>query len=1013
MSPRHSRSLRAWLAIGLGAAANAAAAGVPGSVPLLLGVVVPTRFANRRQPGWALRAGALVGLASASPALAGYCLVLALVSVLLAGRSLPERLMLMPLLALPVAALVLWLQPPLASWPLGLALLTLNGLLAQFASHLLFDLPEAAGPQRLPALRSLLTSRFTTTLAPALFAGLLLVGQWHWTGLARDQANATARGNAHMIEYVEEHVGEHLRAVAQAADDASAAAQRPGLVGLRQRLQGFLTLLVTDANGHLTDFHAPGVKASPGPVADRDYFLQPRASGQPYVSGAFRGRGFGTDLLVAVSAPYFDAAGRFAGVVEGSLSLSRMQQRLQAMATDGALELVLRDAAGSVVISTLETGGHPLAEDDSRLRPASDGRFLPLNASRDHLLVERPLPTLGWQLATLSPLAPLAGQQTLGHLLLGLACLTGLALIHWLSSRFVLGLSGPLDQLLGHIRAIDLEHPASLQPLTLEVGFAELAELRRDFNAMLARLAELDQRLRDALQAQAELNRELEQRVTRRTEDLREALARARQLAEAKSTFLANMSHELRTPLTSILGYAELGMATEAASPARDEALQTIRRQGEHLLAVVNDVLDAGRVESGSLRVEVAAVGIDALLRDLRDAFGDRARAGGLQLRMRVDPGMPPAVIGDPLRLRQVLINLLGNALKFTPQGWVELRLRRCLSVLVFSVRDSGVGLDAQARARLFQPFSQADLSTTRRFGGSGLGLFISRRLCEAMGGRLSVHARPGKGSRFTVVFPATLAAAGAATEPGPATSSAPPRLRGRVLVADDVEDLRRLVVALVRATGAEVRDCGNGEEALQLAERWAPDLLLMDMHMPVMDGMQATRLLRQRGLRAPVVALTADVLAEDRRRFLDAGCDEVLHKPIHREALHRLLQQHLPAATGVADMAGFPAALAELRLRYARRLGTEMQELEDLHENAEHQPLLEKLHTLKGSAGTFGFAEVSQAAAALEAALRAADSEPGAEAAAWRALQVALQSALVPVGEDGGGAAGNGTLAP
>jgi CheY-like chemotaxis protein len=234
--------------------------------------------------------------------------------------------------------------------------------------------------------------------------------------------------------------------------------------------------------------------------------------------------------------------------------------------------------------------------------------------------------------------------------------------------------------------------------------------------------------------------------------------------------------------------------------------------------------------------------------------------------------------------------------------------------------------------------------------------------------------------------------------------------------VADDVEDLRRLVVTLVRATGAEVRDCGNGEEALQLVERWAPDLLLMDMHMPVMDGMQATRLLRQRGLRAPVVALTADVLAEDRRRFLDAGCDEVLHKPIRREALHRLLQQHLlPAAAkaaGVADASGFPAAFAELRQRYAQRLVAELQELEALHENAEHLTLLEKLHTLKGSAGTFGFAAISQAAAALEASLRAADSEPGAEAAAWRALQAALRSATAPAREDGGEAAGNGTLA-
>ena len=1015
------RSLRALLTILLGAAANAVAIGTPGSLPLLLGVVVPTRFANRGQPGWALLAGVLVGLATGSLALAGFGLLLALLSVGLSRRSLAWRLTLMPLLALPAAAGVLLVDPPLVPWPMAISLLCLNALLAQFASYLLFDLPgfqtSTADPaQRLPSLRSLLTSRFTIALAPGLFVGLLLVGQWYWSTRAGDQAADVARSNAQMLAYVEEHVGEHLRAVAQAADDASASDAVPGLVGLRTRLQGFLTLLVTDAQGRLIDFHAPGSQVAPAPVDDRDYFIRPRDTGLPFVSGVFRGRGFGSDPLVAVSAPYFDDAGRFRGVVEGSLSLDAMRERLQDMARGGGLHVVLRDATQRVVVSSLQRYPPTEQVDDALLDAAQQRGGLPLNVAGDHLLVEQPLPQLGWSLATLRPLAPLAKEQTAGHLLLGVLCLSGLALIHWLSARFVLTLSGPLDQLLGHIRGIDLAKPGALRPLALEARFAELAELREDFNALLQRLGELDQGLRAALLDQAMLNQDLEQRVARRTEDLREALLRARQLADAKSIFLANMSHELRTPLTSILGYAELAMGEEASHGAREEALRTIHRQGEHLLAVVNDVLDAGRIESGSLRVEALPVSLDGLLRDLQDTFAERARVRGIRLRVVADAGLPPALIADPLRLRQVLINLLGNALKFTAQGTVTLRARRCLGALVLSVSDTGVGIDETARSRLFLPFSQADLSTTRRFGGSGLGLYISRRLCETMGGRLTVHSRPGAGSRFAVLFPLTLAAttlpsAGAtAVQQGHAI----PRLQGRVLVADDVEDLRRLVCLLVSACGAEVRECGDGSEALQLAASWSPDLVLMDMHMPVMDGIQATRALRERGLRTPVVALTADVLAEDRRRFLDAGCDEVLHKPIRREALQGVLHRYLqPAAEGATTQ---PPALRfdDLRQRYAQRLGAESEQLERLRETGEHQALLEKLHTLKGSAGTFGFAAVSAASAALETVLRDSAPPPGAEDQAFARLLASLEEALAPAPyaqEDGGTPTAGGTL--
>lgn len=964
----------ALLATAMGAAANALAMGVPGALPLLLGLVVPVRFANRGQPYWAVASGLAVGLATQDAVLLAFCALLAALSVALAGRSLSWRLLWTPLLAVSLSGVLLWLAPPLVPWPLALALLAVNALLAQFASHLLFDVPERNRTRPLPTLRRLLTSSFTVTLTPALFIGLLVVGQSYWSGLAADAVEAARRVNLQIGVYVEEHVGEHLRAVAQAADDASASGGEPSLYGLRQRLEGFLTLLVTDAKGAARSFHAPGATVQPAPVGDRSYFRTPRDTGLPYVSDVFRGRGFGSDALVAVSAPYVDASGRFAGIVEGSLSLEAMQRRLASMADSEGLDAVLRDAGGTVVASTLP--GFQVNEqvDAAQFAPAPGGRRLPLSASGDTVLIDAALPSLGWRLTTLAPLAPIARVQTLGHLLLGLACLAGLWLIHWLSARFVRSLSGPLDQLLVHIRMIDLDEPASLRPVALEARFAELAELHGDFNAMLSRLADLDARLRTALRNQAELNRELEQRVTRRTEDLNDALTKARQLAEAKTVFLANMSHELRTPLTSILGYAELAMQPDARPGTLGDSLQTIRRQGEHLLGVVNDVLDAGRIESGELRVEATPVGIAELLADLESTFAARARERGIALRIVIDPDLPGAVIADPLRLRQVLINLLGNAVKFTEQGWVQLRARRCLRALVFSVRDSGIGLDAETRSRLFLPFSQADLSTTRRFGGSGLGLFISRRLCEAMGGRLGVHGRPGRGSRFSLVFPLSLGAKAPATALRELTAEPRvPRLAGEVLVADDVDDLRRLLVAMVEATGARVRACANGLEVLDALAGQPADLVLMDMHMPLMDGQEATRRLRAAGQRMPIVAVTADVLPEDRRRFLAAGCDTVLHKPIRRDELYALLADCLtevgpPEITGSTGLA---ARLDSLRQRYLERLAEDAVQLEILFHDGNRVALLESLHKLKGSAGTFGFGAVSAAAARLEAILQ------------------------------------------
>ncbi len=391
---------------------------------------------------------------------------------------------------------------------------------------------------------------------------------------------------------------------------------------------------------------------------------------------------------------------------------------------------------------------------------------------------------------------------------------------------------------------------------------------------------------------------------------------RAKELAEAanaaKSAFLANMSHEIRTPMTAILGFAEILLEAEnaeGAPPGRHDALLTIQRNGEHLLTVINDILDLSKVEAGKMDVERAACAPGEVIREVEALMRQKAQEAGLGFDVVFEGGVPAVISTDAARLRQILINLVGNAIKFTSQGSVTMIVRlvndACEAVLEFDVVDTGIGMTAAQVARLFQPFMQADSSTTRRFGGTGLGLTISKRLANLLGGDVViVESTPGKGTRFraSVAVGDTTGVALVDNRPesaehqavGASTAgdSAETVLAGcRVLLAEDGPDNQRLITMFLEKAGAEVVVVENGQAAVDaaLAARnrdAAFDVVLMDMQMPVMDGYSATGALRRAGYAAPIIALTAHAMASDRDKCLSAGCDDYAVKPINRAAL-------------------------------------------------------------------------------------------------------------------------------
>jgi PAS domain S-box-containing protein len=501
--------------------------------------------------------------------------------------------------------------------------------------------------------------------------------------------------------------------------------------------------------------------------------------------------------------------------------------------------------------------------------------------------------------------------------------------------------------------------------------------------------------------------------------ELLEAKATAEAASRAKSAFVANMSHEIRTPMTAILGYADLLTHPTQTDDERKRCIQTIRRNGEHLLAVINDILDVSKIEAGKMTVEKIAAGPCQVVTDVAALMKVRALDKNLAFDVRYVGSIPQAIETDPTRLRQILMNLIGNAIKFTHSGGIKLLVSMASSPdvanprLRFDVIDTGVGLTKEQLGTLFRPFAQADSSTTRKFGGTGLGLTISKRLANMLGGDLTVTSEPGSGSTFSLTVQtgplfgvAMLDSPQALTEAADTTAhrSEQVRLDGRVLLAEDGPDNRVLITFYLKQAGLEVVEVENGalarDRALDALKKGNPfDLILMDMQMPELDGYGATAALRKAGYRNPIVALTAHAMGGDREKCLAAGCDEFAVKPIDHDALMTTLRKFLtekPAKPETADATRAattaipnPAADADSTLsklmakpgtaklveRFLSGLPQRIAAMQQAVSIKDFNQLKVLSHQLKGAAGGYGFAAVSQVAARVEAAVAAGDA--------------------------------------
>ncbi|WP_411286460.1 PAS domain S-box protein [Phenylobacterium sp.] len=474
--------------------------------------------------------------------------------------------------------------------------------------------------------------------------------------------------------------------------------------------------------------------------------------------------------------------------------------------------------------------------------------------------------------------------------------------------------------------------------------------------------------------------------------ELKQAKAAAESASRTKSDFLASMSHEIRTPMNAIMGIADL-LAKTPLSPEQDKYVQIFRRSGDNLLNLINDILDLSKVEASQLDLERTGFSLSDHLEKVIEMVAPRANEKGLALAFEIAPGVSNDLVGDPTRLRQVLLNLLGNAIKFTEAGGVSLRVESdgdtgVPTALRFTVSDTGIGIAHDKLAHIFERFTQADSSTTRRFGGSGLGLTISKRLVELMEGRIWVASEVDKGSTFAFAIPFEIwvEASRPASAPVGMGAEAPlPALH--ILMAEDSPDNCTIALAYLEDTPYRIDIAETGVIACEMFKAGRYDLVLMDRQMPAMDGLTATRALRAWEKAngrppTPIIALTASALKGDREACLAAGCTAYLTKPIKQDVLLQAIKDYSAIGAPLSpEDAGSKATTSRAAQRLVERAPAYLENCREniilMHEaldRADFEVVVLLAHNLRGSGGSFGFQAISEIGADLERAAEDAD---------------------------------------
>lgn len=747
----------------------------------------------------------------------------------------------------------------------------------------------------------------------------------------------------------------------------------------------FISALVTNAEGQVQHYYKEFIEQDirGASVAHRTYFSQPSQTGLPYISDVFQGEKLGNDWLFAVSQPYFNA-NTFSGVIEASVLLTKLTAQFQQLILPTGSHIVLHDSAQRNLWSSQSFAvGQPVDLAwlglDRQQQYFQHSWFNPLTSvvlsnNSHYLLSQQVIQDTRWHLLIYQDNWPHLLRYH-GYLLLALLLLLGLMVVMRASAaRFVSSYTNTLSTLVQDLEQFKLGHPLSLTPRQLAPAL-EFDQLALSLNQMQRRISFTHQQLQKVLTEKTTLSAELEQRVSERTAELSAERDRATRLAEAKNRFLANMSHELRTPLAIIQGFTLQLQKVPELRHYQNE-LRSIESNCVFLLHIVNDILDSAKMEENKLRLDIQQIDFPEFLQDLRQSIEPGVNQKGLQFEFVHTAQLPAQLQTDAFRLKQILMNLFSNALKFTSQGFIRFEVDYQPPQLLLTVTDSGIGITPTQQNHIFEAFEQADISTTRQYGGTGLGLYICKKLAELLGIRFSLQSEAGLGSRFSLEWtlqqPCPVTTLHDTIQPVAISATAMQQYQATVLLADDVAELRQLFHSMLSRYGLRVLEADNGAEALTLLQQQTIDLILLDMHMPVKDGLSTLKELRLAGFQQPVLVLTADVLKEKQLEMQQAGCQQVLTKPLTEEALMQALAPYLaPFQSQAPNPAQPDMRYDDLQLSFLTSLTTVQQQVTDFRQQSAPAKLLLLLHKTKGTAACLEFSQLANLAKDAESSLR------------------------------------------
>jgi signal transduction histidine kinase/CheY-like chemotaxis protein/HPt (histidine-containing phosphotransfer) domain-containing protein len=830
-------------------------------------------------------------------------------------------------------------------WPVAMQTM-LRGLVAVVVADLL---TAGAGAQQLVRQsgrlerRRLTSHAFHTFVLVATLPILLLAAVDSQLSAAKREAEGGARlreAVTALSQHIEEYVANHTHAVqslaAALADPKLSSSDRQRLVDAYPKVYpGFITLFDADRAGVVQEIFPSRESATP-PIVDRAYFIDAMRNQRVAVSDVILGR-LSHVPIITIAVPIVYANGDVAGVAGGSLELSKFGRFADDFGTLADAQITVLDhldrvvyASGAAGFSALQnlaqddlvrTSGQPSGGLYKYRRPIAGAN----GSSR--IVASALMPSLGWKVFIEQPLLTLRLQSTgyyaitLGLILLAL----GAAVLG--ARAFAGAVTRPLEEVVSVVRNISA-HGGQAEAQLSSNPPAEIADLLQDVNGMQTRLSDSYQQLEQALIHRERLNLELraltedlDRKVRERTVELAAATRVAEEANRAKSEFLANMSHEIRTPLNGIIGMTELALDTSLSFEQR-EYLTMVKSSADSLLVILNDILDFSKIEMGKLELEEIPFSVRDHLADLLKPLALRAEQKDLEVVAHVLPDVPSVAVGDPGRLRQVLVNLVGNAIKFTERGQilvqVEAETRSAeAAVLHYFVSDSGIGIADDKQRTIFEPFKQADGSTTRRFGGTGLGLAISLTLVDLMGGRIWLESAPHEGSTFH--FTVRLGLTGARPEPPSVNLTDLP-----VLIVDDNSVNRRVLHDLLLRWKMRPTAVESGGAALQALleanEQGHPfALVLLDANMPEMDGFEVARRIRDEGkLSATIMMLSSSGQDDESKKCRDVGIATHLTKPVDQRellgAIARVLA-HEPGQRASMPSSMLPADLPERRL--------------------------------------------------------------------------------------------------